>query len=165
MYAGYEEATRADVLKSVQERGLQDQFGEVLIPSAKAQGVFGLVVDERDRQLFPGYMIVNMEATPEAIRLVQHSSRVVRFLGGKEPMPLPAKEVARVLAQIRGDVVLAKEKKSFEVDKEVEIDSGPFAGFVGIVESINEDAQRLVVMVSILGRMAPVELNFDQIKS
>jgi len=166
VYAGYEEASRADILKSIEERGLHDCFGEILIPSAKAQGVFGLVVEERDRQLFPGYMLVEVDASiPEAVRVILNSPRVVRFLGGKSPMPLPAKEVERVLAQIRGEVVVAKEKRTFEVDKEVEIASGPFAGFVGIVESVNDSAEKLVVMVSIFGRMTPVELSFDQVKN
>lgn len=165
VYAGYEEMARADILKRIEEQGLQDLFGEILVPSAKAQGVFGMVVDERDRQLFPGYMIVQLDSAPEAFRLVQNSPRVVRFLGGKSPMPLSHKEAEKVLAQIRGEVVVAKEKRSFEADKEVEIIAGPFSGFVGIVDSVNEDAERLTVMVSILGRMTPVELHFDQIKT
>lgn len=164
LYAGYEEAVRADILKSIEERSLQELFGEILIPSAKAQGVFGMMVDERDRQLFPGYMLIEMEPVPEAFRVVSKSPRVVRILGGKDPVPLASQEVTRVLAQIRGEVVIAKEKISFEVDKEVEIASGPFTGFVGIVESVDEDAGKLVVMVSIFGRMTPVELSFDQIK-
>lgn len=165
VYAGYEEAARADVLKRVDEQGLQEFFGEVLVPSAKAQGVFGMVVDERDRQLFPGYMLVEVEPAPEAFRLIQNSPRVVRFLGGRSPVPLAGKEVDRVLAQIRGEVVVAKERRSFEVDKEVEIASGPFSGFVGMVSHVNEEAEKLTVMVSILGRMTPVELHFDQIKT
>lgn len=165
VYAGYEAAARADLLKSIEEQGLQELFGEVLVPSAKAQGVFGLSVEERDRQLFPGYMLVEMEPVPEAIRLVQRLPRVMRFLGGKHPVPLAAQEVDRVLAQIKGEVVVSKAKRVFELDKEVEIASGPFAGFMGVVESVNEETEKLTVMVSILGRMAPVELHFDQIKS
>src|ERR1700730_8518290 len=88
VYAGYESGAKSDLMKSIEEQSLQEKFGEVLIPSAKAQGVFGLAVEERDRQLFPGYMLVEMEPVPEAIRLVQRSPRVVRFLGGKRPMPL-----------------------------------------------------------------------------
>jgi transcriptional antiterminator NusG len=165
VYAGYEAAARADLLKSIEEQGLHSLFGEVLVPSAKAQGVFGLSVEERDRQLFPGYMLVEMEPVPEAIRLVQRLPRVMRFLGGKTPVPLAVHEVDRVLAQIKGEVAVSKGRRSFEVDKEVEIVAGPFSGFVGMVESVNEEAEKLTVMVSILGRMAPVELHFDQIKS
>jgi transcriptional antiterminator NusG len=164
VYAGYEEAARTDILKRINEQGLQEKFGEILIPSAKAQGVFGMVVDDKDRQLFPGYMLVEMDASPESIRLVTQSPRAVRFLGGKDPVPLMPKEVDRVLAQIRGEVAVSTEKRTFEVDKEVEIASGPFAGFVGIVDSVDDKAERLTVMVSIFGRMTPVELGFDQVK-
>lgn len=165
VYAGYEDAARASIMKSVEERGMQEQFGEILVPSAKAQGVFGMVVDEKDRQLFPGYILVSLEPSPEAFRLVQTASRVVRFLGGREPVALSVREVDRVLAQIRGEVAVAKEQhRVFEVDSEVEIAGGPFAGFSGIVKDVRNDTEKLVVMVSILGRMTPVELNFDQVK-
>ncbi len=70
----------------------------------------------------------------------------------------------RVLAQMRGEVVVSREKHAFERGSEVEINEGPFAGFVGIIENIDEENEKLTVMVSIFGRMTPVELAFDQVK-
>ncbi len=125
---------------------------------------FGDADSMRDQQLFPGYLLIEMEAVPEAIKLVTSIPRVYRFLGGKDPVPLSKKEIDRVLAQIKGEVVIATEKHDFEIGKEIEIKEGPFVGFVGIIDRIDEENEKLAVMVSILGRMTPVEIGFDQIK-
>ena len=162
--AGYENIIKADLLKRIEEKGLQELFGEILIPSAKTKHYFEAVDDIKDQHLFPGYMLVEMNAIPEAIRLVATTPRISRFLGGKEPVPLYDKEMSRILAQMRGEVVVSTTKHAFETGKEVEITDGPFAGFVGIIESINDENEKLTVMVSIFGRMTPVELSFDQVK-
>lgn len=164
VYAGYEEAVKADILKRIEELSLQDFFGEVLIPSAKMKQFFDAGDALQNQQLFPGYMLVEMEATPQAVRLIEITPRVIRFLGGKTPIALSKSEINRVLGQMRGEVVVAKEKHSFELDKEVEIIEGAFTGFVGIINTIDEENKKLTVMVSIFGRMTPVELGFDQVR-
>jgi transcription termination/antitermination protein NusG len=164
VYAGYEEAIKKEIEKRIEERGLADIFGQILIPSAKMKHFFEAGSSLQDQQLFPGYMVLEMEPKPEAFRLVSSTPRVIRFLGGKEPVALTQKEIDRIIAQMTGAVVIAAEKHEFEMGKEVEITDGPFAGFVGIIDSIDEDNERLTVMVSIFGRMTPVELRFDQVK-
>lgn len=164
VFAGYENVVKADLQKSIQEKNLEDKFGDILIPSAKMKQFFDTSDAMKDQQLFPGYILIQMDSVPETIRLVTTTPRVVRFLGGKDPVPLSQKEIDRVLAQIRGEVAISGEVHRFEVGKEVEIKDGPFAGFVGIIENINEENEKLTVMVSIFGRMTPVELSFDQVK-
>lgn len=164
IFAGYEEAIKTDLQKRVEEAGLQDFFGQILIPSAKMKQFFDAADAVKDEQLFPGYMLVEMEAVPEAIRLVSMAPRVTRFLGGKNPIALSQREVDRILAQMRGEVKLSVERHNFELNKEVEIAAGPFAGFMGVVNAIDEENEKLSVMVSIFGRMTPVELGFDQVK-
>jgi len=161
--AGYEDRIRMDLLKSIQEQGLQDKFGEILIPAAKAKPTYGADQID-DQQLFPGYMLVEMEQEQTTIRLVSKTPRISRFLGGKDPSPLSEKEIERILAQIRGEVIVSVEKHTFDAGSEVEIHDGPFAGFMGIIDSIDEEHEKLTVMVSIFGRMTPVELTFDQVK-
>ncbi len=161
--AGYEDRIKADLLKSVEERGLEEQFGDVLVPAAKTKQQFG--GDEPEEQyLFPGYMLVQMEPVQAMIRLVAQTPRITRFLGGRDPVPLSDKEIERILGQIRGDVIVAVEKHTFDTGSEVEIKDGPFGGFMGIIETIDEEHEKLTVMVSIFGRMTPVELTFDQVK-
>jgi transcriptional antiterminator NusG len=160
--AGYEDRIKADLRKSIEERGLEEEFGEILVPSAKAKPSFGQEIEEQ--YLFPGYMLVEMEPKQETLRLVSQTPRISRFLGGKDPVPLTDREMERILAQIRGEVLVAVEKHEFESGSEIEIVGGPFAGWDGIIESIDEEHEKLTVMVNIFGRMTPVELTFDQIK-
>lgn len=159
VYAGYEDIVKADFLKRIEEAGAQDLFGQILIPSAKIKQFFDMSDSFRDQQLFPGYMLFQMEDAPEALRLLEKTPRVLRILG-----TLSKSEIDRIEAQMRGEVAVAAQKHEFEVGKEVEIQSGPFAGFVGMVDTIDEEAEKLSVMVSIFGRMTPVELQFDQVK-
>ncbi len=164
VYAGYEEAIKADLLKRIQESAIADQFGQVLIPSAKLRQLFA-EPDAEDQQLFPGYMLIEMEMVPETLRLITSSQRVLRFLGGKDPVPLSKKEIDRILSQVKGEITVGKEMEDFlAIGSDVDIQDGPFAGFVGVVEKVDHDSERLTVMVSIFGRMTPVELGFHQIK-
>ena len=163
VYAGYEEAVKSDLTKRIHDEGLEDQFGEILIPSARLKQMFE-VEEGKDSQLFPGYVIVEMEAVPAAIKAVTSSSRVIKFLGGKEPIAISQKEIDRIIGQMKGEVTVAAKKSEFTVGSEVDIVDGPFAGFVGIIEKIDDENERVTVMVSIFGRMTPVELGFNQIK-
>ena len=164
VFAGYEGAVKADLEKHIETSDLKDSFGEVLIPSAKMKSFFESVDEAKDQQLFPGYILIEVDLSPETFRLVVASPKVLRFLGGKHPIPLPSKEVERILGQIKGEVVVSAEKEGFAVGSEVDIKEGPFAGFVGIIEKIDFENEKLTVMVSIFGRMTPVELSFNQVK-
>jgi transcription termination/antitermination protein NusG len=163
VYAGYEDLIKNDIVKRIQESGLQDYVGQVLVPSAKMKNFFN-VVDAQDQQLFPGYVLIEAEMVPEVFRLVASTPRVSKFLGGKDPVPLSKKEIDRIISQIKGEVLVGPDKGEFVIGKEVEIKEGPFAGFVGVVDRIEEESERLTVMVSIFGRMTPVELSFDQVQ-
>lgn len=164
VFPGYEKIVKADIVKRIEEESMQDFFGDVLVPSAKMKQFFASGDELQDQQLFPGYILVEMEAVQRSIRLILSTPRVVRFLGGKEPVAISNREIDRIRAQIHGEMVISGEKHSLEVGKEFEIVDGPFSGFVGIIEAIDEESEKVTVMVSIFGRMTPVELNFDQIK-
>jgi len=162
IYAGYEDLVKADLERRIAEKGMQDLFGQVLIPSAKVKNY--LSASEEDQQLFPGYMLIEVELNPETMRLVTSSPRVLRFLGGQQPMPLSEQEIKRIVSQVKGEVALATKKTEFVVGREVQVTEGPFAGFVGIIDRIDLSSEKLSVLVSILGRLTPVELRFDQVK-
>ena len=164
VYAGYENAALKDIQKRIEELGLQEQFGEVLIPEAKIQNLFE--PESEGQQLFPGYVLIEMESSPETIQAVNKCVRVMRFLGGKEPVPLSKGEVDRMLSQARGEVAVSttKAQDKFRIGSEVEILDGPFSGFMGMVDKVDNDNEKLSVMVSIFGRMTPVELGFYQVK-
>lgn len=163
VYAGFEEALKSDLTKRIGDEGLQDLFGQILVPSARLKQMFD-AEEVKDAQLFPGYVLVEMEAVPATIRAVTSSSRVIKFLGGKEPIAISQKEIDRIIGQMKGEVAVAAKKSEFIAGSEVDITDGPFAGFVGIIEKIDDENERVTVMVSIFGRMTPVELGFNQIK-
>ena len=163
VFSGFEEQVRDDILRRVEHEGLTDQVGQVLVPSAKLKPLFSSFEAE-DQQLFPGYILVEAELTDSVRRLVSATPRLVRFLGGKDPIPLSAGEIERITARMLGEVAIESQEVEFVVGQEVEISDGAFAGFVGIIEEVDRAAERLKVMVSILGRMTPVELNFDQVR-
>lgn len=163
IYAGYEAKIKADLERRIQESPFQEKFGGVHFPSAKMKQFFS-TGEEEDQQLFPGYMLIEAELTPEVMQTVLDVPRVIRFLGGKKPVALSQKEVDRIFEKVKGGVVLSSDKDSLAVDSEVSITDGPFSGFVGVVEKVDPENDRVTVMVSIFGRMTPVELSFSQVK-
>lgn len=163
VYAGYEEQVRSDLSMRIKQEGLEELFGDILVPSAKLKELF-TASEAKDQRLFPGYVLIEMELLPETIHLVTSSPRVLKFLGGKEPAPISKKEIERIISNMKGEVVVSSVMPEFNEGSEVEITGGPFAGFVGIVDKVDKDAEKLTVMVSIFGRLTPVELSFDQVK-
>ncbi len=163
VYAGYEDQVRSDLNMKIKQGNLEEKFGDILIPSAKLKEFF-TATESKDQKLFPGYVLIEMESIPETLRLVTSSPRVLKFLGGKEPAPLSKKEIEKIISSMKGEVVVTSAKPEFNENSEVEISDGPFAGFVGIIDKVDKDAEKLTVMVSIFGRLTPVELSFEQVK-
>ena len=163
VYSGYEQAVKADLEKRIKEEGLEDSFGQILIPSAKLKQLF-VTEAQKDQQLFPGYILVEMDILPESMRLVTSSFRILKFLGGKTPEPISPREIERIISQMKGEITIGVEKEEFAVGSEIDIKEGPFIGFVGIIDRVDKENEKLTVMVSIFGRMTPVELGFHQVQ-
>jgi transcriptional antiterminator NusG len=163
VFTGFEDLVKTDLEKRIQEDNLQDLFGQVLIPTGEIMSFFAENKNKKEK-IFPGYLLVNMEMTGDSFRLVSSNPRITRFLGGESPVPLTNKEVDRIFAQMEGKLVTSDEKALFTVGNEVHISNGPFSGFVGIIDKVAEDRERVTVMISIFGRLTPVELGFDQVK-
>lgn len=164
VFAGYEDSVKADLEKHIFDSELKNFFGKILVPSAKMKAFFESVDEIKDQQLFPGYLLIEMEMDPEAFKLVMDSPKAYKFLGGRNPMPLSAKEIEKIVSQVKGEVIVSSEKEGFVIGSEVDISEGPFSGFVGVIDKIDYENEKLTVMVSIFGRMTPVELSFNQVK-
>ncbi|MDR3646426.1 MAG: transcription termination/antitermination protein NusG [Candidatus Babeliales bacterium] len=163
VYAGYEDVVKKDLELRIPKEGMENHFGEILIPSGKLKEFF-TAAEAKDQRLFPGYMLIEMDLIPETMHLVTSSPKVVKFLGGKDPAPLTKKEIEKIITNMKGEVVVPSSKPEFTENAEVDIIGGPFAGFVGIIDKVDMEAEKLTVMVSIFGRLTPVELSFDQVK-
>jgi len=164
VYPGYEQRVKKDLIGLIGKEDLGDFFGEILVPSSKVKGVFDSRQNYTEQQLFPGYVLVEMDLNQETIGVVLACPQALRFLGGVNPIPLSSREVDRVRQQDKGEVQVIAPTVEFEVGQEVEIVDGPFSGFLGIVDRVEKNTEKLAVMVSIFGRMTPVDLGFHQVK-
>lgn len=163
VYTGYEDRVKADLEKRIQEEKSEELFGKVLVPKGEMISMFSEKGASKEK-IFPGYLLVQMEMVGEAHRIVSNVPRFTRFLGGESPMALTDREVERIFSQIEGGLSVSTDTTQYVVGGEVHITAGPFSGFVGVVERVDEEHERVTVMVSIFGRMTPVELGFDQVK-
>jgi transcription termination/antitermination protein NusG len=163
VYTGFEDIVKTDIEKRSIEESLQDLFGQILVPAGEITSLFA-DVKSRKEKIFPGYLLIEMDMTGDTYRLVSSTPRVTRFLGGSIPVPLSQKEIERIYAQMSGKLTVSDEKALYSVGSEVHIINGPFTNFVGTIDKIDDDREKLTVMVSIFGRLTPVELGFDQVK-
>ena len=163
--SGKERKVKEYLDKEVKINNWVNSVVQILCPIEKVFKVVNGKKVLREKTLFPGYILIEMNMKPETHRLVSGSLRVLKFLGGKDPVPLSRKEIDRILSQMKGEIAVGVEKQElFTIGSEIEISDGPFASFVGVVDSVDMENEKLTVMVSIFGRMTPVELGFNQVK-
>lgn len=164
-YSGYENKVKLTLEERIRALGAEDFFGEVLIPS---ETVVELKKGERrtsSRKFFPGYILVRMELNNETWHIVKDTPKVTGFVGGGiAPPAIPDEEVAKITTRMEEGVERPKPKVEFEVGETVRVVDGPFLNFTGVVEDVKPDKGKLKVMVSIFGRVTPVELEFIQVE-
>jgi transcriptional antiterminator NusG len=155
---------RLSLQERVKNLGLDEFFGDVLIPS---ETVVELKKGEKktsSRKFFPGYILVNMELNDETWHVVKETSKVTGFVGGNNPFPIPDEEVAKITRRMEEGAEKPRPKVQFEVGETVRVVDGPFLNFAGVVEDVRPEKGKLRVMVSIFGRATPVELEFMQVE-
>ncbi|NWG45084.1 MAG: transcription termination/antitermination protein NusG [Alphaproteobacteria bacterium] len=163
-YSNFEQKVAESIREQAVQHGLTDLFEEVLVPKEEVVEIRRGQKVAAERKFFPGYVLVKMRMTDEAYHLVKNTPKVTGFLGsGKKPMPVSEAEVQRILQQVQDGVDRPKPTVSFEVGEQVRVTDGPFDGFNGLVEEIDEASARLKVSVSIFGRATPVELEYAQV--
>ncbi|MDO9549091.1 MAG: transcription termination/antitermination protein NusG [Candidatus Marinimicrobia bacterium] len=164
-YSGKEKKVREAILLEAEHAGMKDMVPEVLVPSENIMEMREGKKRVRNKVFFPGYVLVNMEITRESQYLVENIPGVMSFVGAKgHPLPLKPEEVKRVMGEVKkkdGREVMAT---PFKMGDPVKVVDGPFVDFRGVVHEINEDKQKLKVMVSIFGRPSPVEIDFLQVE-
>ncbi|MDF1581356.1 MAG: transcription termination/antitermination protein NusG [Desulfuromonadales bacterium] len=164
-YSGFENKVKLSLEERIRSLGVEDMFGEVLIPS---ETVVELKNGERrtsTRKFFPGYILVQMELNDETWHVVKGTAKVTGFVGGgNTPPSIPDAEVAKITSRMEEGIEHPKPKVEFEVGETVRVVDGPFLNFTGVVEDVKPDKAKLKVMVSIFGRVTPVELEFIQVE-
>ena len=165
-YSGFENKVKESLEQRVQAYGLQNEIGEVLIPTEDIVEMRGGREGRRARErFFPGYILVEMTMSDHAWHVVKNTPKVTGFVGaGSKPTPLSKEEVEQILEQVKTAAEKPKPKYSFEKGDQVRINEGPFTSFNGVVDEVNLDRNTLKVMVTIFGRPTPVELDFLQVE-
>ncbi|PIE15441.1 MAG: transcription termination/antitermination protein NusG [Rhodobacterales bacterium] len=162
--SNYEKKIAEQVKSAAEEAGLQDQIEEVLVPTEEVIEVRRGKKVPTERRFMPGYILVRMEMSDKGYHLINSINRVTGFLGPQgRPMPMRDAEVNALLNRVEETAESPRTLVFFEIGEKVSVTDGPFEGFDGMVEEVDEDNQRLKVTVSIFGRATPVELEFTQV--
>ena len=163
-YSGYEKKVKESLLNRIEAEGVQERFGDVLIPSETVVDMKKGKKRTGTRSFFPGYLLVQMELDEKTWHLVRHTPKVTGFVGGKNPAPIPQSEVEEIKSQMAEGRLKPKPKVTFTEGENVRVTDGPFSNFNGIEKTIKPDKGKVVVLVSIFGRATPVELDFTQVE-
>jgi transcriptional antiterminator NusG len=162
-YSGYEDRVKASIEDNVQRRGMGDKITQILIPTEKVVELRSGKKREMTKKFYPGYILIEMELNDETWRLVNSTPRVTGFVGGERPSPLLNDEIEDVVQQIEKGPT-TQVKAHFDRGDNVRIIDGAFSNFNGFVDEVDNDHNKLRVMVTIFGRQTPVELNFLQVE-
>lgn len=166
VYSGMEKSVMRGLTDRIERAGMQEQFGQILVPTEEVVEVKGGHKAVTERRFFPGYVLVEMEMTDETWHLVKNTAKVTGFVGGarNRPTPISPKEVEKIMSQMQEGVEKPRPKTLFEVGEMVRVKEGPFTDFNGTVEEVNYEKSRVRVSVTIFGRSTPVELEFGQVE-
>lgn len=165
-YSGYEKRVMNTLKERVELHGMQDLFGEVLVPTEEVVEIRDGKKRKSERKFYPGYVLVQMVMNDETWHLVKNTPRVMGFIGGTadKPAPITEKEAQEILQRVESGADKPRPKTVFEPGEMVRVIDGPFADFNGVVEEVNYEKNRLQVAVLIFGRSTPVELEFTQVE-
>jgi transcriptional antiterminator NusG len=165
-YSGMEKSVARALKDRVERAGMQDKFGQILVPTEEVVEMRNGQRTITERRFFPGYVLVEMEMTDDTWHLVKSTAKVTGFVGGQgnRPAPISEKEVEKIMAQMQEGVEKPRPKVLFEVGEMVRVKDGPFTDFNGNVEEVNYEKSRVRVSVTIFGRATPVELEFGQVE-
>ncbi|HDH11992.1 MAG TPA: transcription termination/antitermination factor NusG [Nitrospirae bacterium] len=162
-YSGFEDKVKISIEDNARRRGLSDKISQILIPSEKVMELKSGKKKETTKKFYPGYILIEMELDDETWHLVSSTPRVSGFVGGDKPAPLQQEEIDVIVQQIEKGPS-TQVKTHFDRGDSVRIIDGAFANFNGFIDEIDEDHDKLRVMVTIFGRQTPVELNFLQVE-
>lgn len=163
--SNFEKKVAEQIRHAVAEKNLQDEIDEVLVPTEEVIEIRRGKKVTSERRFMPGYVLVHMDMTDRGYHLITSINRVTGFLGPQgKPMPMRDSEVNQILNRVEEGEAQPRNLIRFEIGEQVKVTDGPFDGFQGMVEEVDEHSNRLKVTVSIFGRPTPVELEFTQVQ-
>ena len=164
-YSGYERKVAESLMNRIQAYDLGECIGQILIPTEDVVETKSGKKIVTTKLTFPGYILVEMDMTDKAWHIVRGTPKVTGFIStGKKPTPLTEEEINEVVNRVSVTAEQPKPKFTFDRGDAVKITDGPFKDFTGMVEDVNPDRNTLKVMLTILGRATPVELETEQVE-
>lgn len=166
-YSNFEKKVADSILEQARMKGLDALIEDMQVPTREVIEISRGKKKTVEQRNFPGYVLMKAQLTDDIYHLVRDTPKVTGFLGaegGKKPLHVRQKEIDRILGT--GEEIEDERPRmtvSFEIGEEVRVNDGPFQGFEGGVEEVDEETGRLKVMVSIFGRETPVDLDFTQV--
>ena len=166
--SGQENKIKTYIENEISRVGMNNYIEEILVPSEKVVQIRKGKKITKDKTYFPGYIMIKANLTGEVPHVIKSVTNVIGFLGetkGGDPIPLRQSEVNRMLGKV-DELALTTEHISipFVVGENVKVIDGPFNGFTGSIEKVNEEKRKLEVMVKIFGRKTPLELSYMQVE-
>jgi len=165
---GQENKVKSYIETEISRLGLSDYVSQVIVPTEKVIQIRNGKKINRERVYFPGYVMIEANLTGEVPHVIKSVTGVIGFLGetkGGDPVPMRKSEVNRMLGKV--DELAIKDENvaiPYNVGETVKVVDGPFNGFDGIIEKVNEEKRKLEVMVKIFGRKTPLELSYMQVE-
>ncbi len=164
-YAGHEQKAKKYLESAIENAGLTDKFGQILVPTEQVTEMRQGKRSTSTKKFLPSYILVEMDLDKVTQNLVIQTSGITNFVGaGGRPTPLKEDEVRRISGQIDSSREEEASEIPFQAGDPVKVNDGPFADFSGTVSEVNLERRKLKVMVSIFGRPTPVELDFLQVE-
>ncbi len=165
-YSNYEHRVKESLKERIERYGMEDKFGEILIPTEEIVEMREGQKRKSERKFFPGYVLVQMEMEEATWHLVKQIPKVLGFIGGtmERPAPISDEEAETIVNRVQEGVDKPRPKILFEPGEVVRVRDGPFNDFNGVVEHVNYEKSKVRVAVQILGRSTPVELDFSQVE-
>ncbi len=167
--SGKEKKIKERIELEIQRQNWGDFVTQILVPTQKVYKIRNGKKVILDRNILPGYILVEAvegKMTGEMITTITRTPNVIHFLGRTKPIPMQDSEANRLLGKVdESDDLEVVNIEPFIVGEAVKIIDGPFNGFVGDIQEVNEEKKKLTVIVKIFGRGTEVELNFIQVES
>lgn len=158
-YSGYENKVKTDLEKTIKNRELEDYFFDIVVPMEEQIEIKDGKRKTNLKKVFPGYVLVKMIVTEESWYIVRNTRGVTGFVGsGTDPIPLTTEEIRNMGFET------AVINVNYDVNDTVRVVNGPLASFIGTVQEINKEKNKVKVLVSMFGRETPVELEFSQVE-
>ena len=164
--SGKEKSAEEHILREAGDNKVRNEIEEVFVPYEKVVEMRNNKKRIKDKMFFPGYILIKMNLTASTKYIVENTPGVLSFVGpkGKEPVPLRTNEIKRIFGEVERKEGVEIIEVPFNKGDSIKVIAGPFIDFTGFIENINEDKQKVKVMISIFGRPTPIELDFFQVE-